>query len=132
MICALRRASARSVVRNSPRGSTPCVRAARTPLRNGRKRMHHLKASGLCVFAVALVTLSGLEGAELRAAEAATPEPPQSLKQGDTFPIQGHRTVLTKLDALPYVETEYSKRFKFDSHDNPRLKQLRGRYRLDE
>jgi hypothetical protein len=40
--------------------------------------------------------------------------------------------VLTSLDTLPYVESEYTRRFRFDSFDNPRLKLLRERYRLDE
>ena len=47
------------------------------------------------------------------------------LKQGDHFALGEARYVVTKVDALPYVENEYSKRFKFDSYDNPKLKELR-------
>ena len=54
------------------------------------------------------------------------------LRQGDTVTLGGRRLVVARLDALPYVESEYTKRFRFDSHDNPKLKALRERYRLDE
>jgi transglutaminase-like putative cysteine protease len=36
-----------------------------------------------------------------------------------------------KLEALPYVESEYTRRFKFDSADNPELEELRQRCQLD-
>ena len=49
-----------------------------------------------------------------KAARSAEP-----LKQGDSFSIAGQRHVLTRLDTLPYVESDYTKRFKFDSADNP-------------
>ena len=61
------------------------------------------------------------------AAEAGTP-----LKQGDPVSLNGRRYVLTKLDAPPYVESEYTRRFTFDAYDNPKLKELRERYQLDE
>jgi hypothetical protein len=54
------------------------------------------------------------------------------LKQGDSVNLGGRRGVLTALDTLPYVESEYTKRFRFDSYDNPKFKALRERYRLDE
>lgn len=50
------------------------------------------------------------------------------LKQGDAVTLGDHRAVVTRLDTLPYVESDYSKRFKFDSFDNPKLKELRERY----
>src|SRR5687767_5874819 len=40
--------------------------------------------------------------------------------------------VVSRFDALPYVEDEFSRRFRFDRHDNPKLKALRSRYALDE
>ena len=40
------------------------------------------------------------------------------------------RTV--KIDAPPYVESEFTRRFTFDSFDNPKLKELREKYNLDE
>ena len=54
------------------------------------------------------------------------------LKQGDTVPLGPARYTVTKLHSLPYVESDYTRRFNFDSHDNPKLKTLRTRYRLDE
>ena len=56
----------------------------------------------------------------------------EPLKQGDAFDIAGRRYVLSRLDTLPYVESDFSKRFKFDSFENPKLKELRERFRLDE
>ena len=35
------------------------------------------------------------------------------------------------LDTLPFVESDYTRRFRFDSHDNPKLRILRERYELD-
>src|SRR5258705_11503402 len=57
---------------------------------------------------------------------------PQVLKQGDRFPIPGGSATLTRLDTLPLVENDYTKRFKFDSFSNPKLKELRERYTLDD
>jgi len=54
------------------------------------------------------------------------------LKQGDAFNLGGRRCVLAKLDTLPYVEDDYTKRFKFDAYDNPKLKTLRDKYYLDD
>lgn len=65
---------------------------------------------------------------------AAAGEPGESLplKQGDAINIDGHRAVLTTLDTLPYVDDQYTRRFKFDSYDNPKLSELRQRYHLDQ
>src|SRR5687768_4681530 len=54
------------------------------------------------------------------------------LAQGDSVIINGHRLIVGTLDTLPYVESDYTMRFTFDAHDNPKLKELRERYRLDE
>jgi hypothetical protein len=54
------------------------------------------------------------------------------LARGDRVRLGDQSAVLTRLDALPYVENDYSKRYKFDSFDNPRLKQLREQFKLDE
>lgn len=37
-----------------------------------------------------------------------------------------------RIDALPLVESDYTRRFKFDAADNPKLKELREKYKLDE
>lgn len=49
-------------------------------------------------------------------------------------PIQlnGRTVTLTRLECLPYVESDYTRRYRFDSASNPKLKELRERYRLDE
>ncbi len=54
------------------------------------------------------------------------------LRQGETITLSAKRWTLIKLDSLPYVESDYTKRFKFDSFDNPKLKALRQQYHLDE
>ncbi len=36
-----------------------------------------------------------------------------------------------KVDVVPYVESEFTRRFRFDSAGNPKLNELRQRYRLD-
>jgi hypothetical protein len=54
------------------------------------------------------------------------------LKQGDSITLEGKRAVLMRFDALPYVQSEYTKRFRFDRFDNPKLKELRERYHLVE
>jgi hypothetical protein len=48
------------------------------------------------------------------------------------FDLAGRKAAFAKLDTLPFVESDYTKRFKFDSFDNPKLKQLREHYKLDE
>ena len=55
-----------------------------------------------------------------------------TLKQGGTFTLNGHRYSLRALDTLPYVDSEYSRRFKFDTYNNPKLKELRENYHLDQ
>src|SRR5262245_14936381 len=46
--------------------------------------------------------------------------------------VGGRKVAVKKLEALPVVENEYSKRYTFDSFENPKLKELREKYRLDE
>src|SRR5436190_16995507 len=55
-----------------------------------------------------------------------------ALKEGVVIDLGDQPATLKKLETLPYVESEYTKRFKFDSFDNPRLKQLREKYYLEE
>jgi hypothetical protein len=56
----------------------------------------------------------------------------QPLQQGASFPVAGGAATLIRLDTLPYVENDYTRRFKFDAYDNPKLKALRERYHLDD
>src|SRR5881397_2035157 len=54
------------------------------------------------------------------------------LRQGDSFEVDGSNATLKRLNTLPYLESEYTMRFKFDSYANPKLKELRKQYKLDE
>src|SRR5436190_10534170 len=66
----------------------------------------------------------------LACAQVTTADKP--LQQGDSVTLAGRTVTVTKLDALPYVESDFTRRFKFDSADNPKLKELRDRYKLDD
>lgn len=55
-----------------------------------------------------------------------------SLSEGATVQLNGRTAKLRKLDTLPYVESDYTRRFKFDSFENPKLRELRERHYLDE
>jgi hypothetical protein len=56
----------------------------------------------------------------------------QEVKEGATLEVDGVSVVIQKLDALPYVESDYTRRFKFDTFENPKLKELREKYKLDD
>lgn len=53
------------------------------------------------------------------------------LAPGAVIQLNDRRATLRRLDTLPIVESEFTRRFKFDSHDNPKLKELRERYQLE-
>ncbi|HEV8290845.1 MAG TPA: transglutaminase domain-containing protein, partial [Tepidisphaeraceae bacterium] len=55
-----------------------------------------------------------------------------ALKPGEKFDIGRKSGVVSKIDTLPLVENEFTQRFKWDSFDNPKLKELKEKYRLDE
>lgn len=55
----------------------------------------------------------------------------EPLRPGATFPLGNQTATLRKLETLPCVESEYTRRFRFDSFDNPKLRQLREQYQLD-
>ncbi len=46
--------------------------------------------------------------------------------------LEGGVATVARLDTLPFVESDYTKRFKFDAATNPKLKELRERYKLNE
>jgi hypothetical protein len=56
----------------------------------------------------------------------------RELVEGASVNVDGRTVTLTRLDTLAYVESDFTRRFKFDSYDNPKLKALRTRYHLDE
>jgi hypothetical protein len=60
-------------------------------------------------------------------AQSVTPE----LTEGTTFELGGTTVLVHEVKALPYVESEYTRRFRFDSADNPKLRVLRQRYQLE-
>jgi len=64
----------------------------------------------------------------LLAAQAAA----QEVRQGSVVDAGGFRVTVKRLDALPVVESEYTKRFRLDTAENPKLKELREKYRLDD
>ena len=54
------------------------------------------------------------------------------LRPGSKIALEGKTATVLSFQALPYVTNDYSKRFRFDTAANPKLKELRERYRLDE
>jgi len=75
-----------------------------------------VSAAMACLFAS--ITVNG--------ASAAAP-----LRIEDRRVVAGGSAIVTRLDTLPFVESDYTRRFKFDSFTNPKLKELRERYQLD-
>src|SRR5688500_3312660 len=55
---------------------------------------------------------------------------PQVLREGDRFSVNGSTARVTRFDRLRFVESDYTKRFRFDRWTNPKLKELRERYEL--
>jgi hypothetical protein len=53
-------------------------------------------------------------------------------KAGFTFQVGDKTFLITKLQTAPFVESEFTKRYRFDSFENPKLKELRERYGLDQ
>jgi len=54
------------------------------------------------------------------------------IKEGARFDFLGHTVTIKKVDILPIVENEYSRRFRFDRFENPKLSRLRSQYHLAE
>ena len=42
------------------------------------------------------------------------------------------KAIVKKFQTLPVIQNEYTLRFTFDSYDNPKLNQLRGKYKLED
>ena len=53
------------------------------------------------------------------------------LKPGERVQLGGHTVELKTLDARPQVDSDYRRRFRFDSSENPKLRELREREGLD-
>jgi hypothetical protein len=54
------------------------------------------------------------------------------LQPNTTILLKGQTGTLVKLDDMPLVESDYTRRFKFDSSTNPKLKELREGCKLDD
>src|SRR5882672_2107035 len=54
------------------------------------------------------------------------------LGEGSSLNIGGRDVKIAKMEMLPLVENEFSRRFHWDSFDNPKLKELRKKYQFDE
>jgi len=80
----------------------------------------------LCGTSATFVSITLLATAVCARADA------KSLQEGASVDLGGRTATLKKLDTLPFIESEYTKRFKFDSYENPKLEELRERYKLDE
>src|ERR1051325_9966203 len=62
----------------------------------------------------------------------AAPALATALKEGAHVQISGRAAVVSRLDGLLIVENEFFRRFRWDSFDNPKLKELREKYHFDE
>jgi len=69
--------------------------------------------------------------APLIAIPVATGQGAAPITAGAEFRIGPRTATVTRLDTLPCVDTEFTRRFRFDAYENPKLKELRERYRLD-
>jgi hypothetical protein len=75
----------------------------------------------------AVLVMAGILAGALRTGASAEP-----LRQDVTINLGEQTVTLRRLDSLPCVESDYTKRFKYDSYENPKLNELRTRYKLDE
>ena len=82
-------------------------------------------SNAICRRDAALGALAGI------ALALSAPGAAVSLRQGTRAELGGRTATVTKLETLPYVESEYTKRFKFDAFENPKIKELRERYYLE-
>ena len=86
--------------------------------------MKHSHASALpigLVFCISYLTVT----ADAHSAD-------EFLKEGGSIKLGDQTATLRTLETLPFVDSDFTKRFKFDSFENPKLKELRERHRLEE
>lgn len=53
-------------------------------------------------------------------------------KAGTSFELGTRKITVRKFETMPVVSNDYTRRFKFDTFDNPKLQELKKRYRLDQ
>jgi hypothetical protein len=96
-----------------------------------RMRRHVFTVTiGLTVWVWAGVA-TGADGPATRPAVSAT-RPANGLQAGQVFDLDGRKVTLQKVDMLPVVENEFTSLFTFDRFENPKIKQLREKYKLDD
>ena len=82
----------------------------------------------MCVL-VAIVWATGLAGCT-----TALPPAPADVavaEAGEVFALDGRRVEVVEVDVVPVVRNDYSRRYVFDTADNPKLAELRRREDLD-
>ena len=95
-------------------------------------------AKVLCLWiSTATSLLYGIDASAAHAATAAgnaaeTSQTAETLQPGASLPLDSGVAVITKLENLPFVDSEYTRRFHFDTYGNPKLGELRARYRLED
>src|ERR1041385_2973255 len=77
-----------------------------------------MKAGGRVIFVLVAIAVLGVGS--------------RAVEVGKEFLVDRKKVVVTKVEALPLVESQYTKRFKFDSAENPKLEELRETYHLDD
>jgi hypothetical protein len=83
-------------------------------------------AIGLALGAAIMVWAAGPTDAPAQVAPGV-----EAHKVGDAFDLGGRRAILEKLDFLPCVENEFSRRYVYDTFENPKLAALRTQCDLD-
>ena len=56
----------------------------------------------------------------------------EQMQEGESFTLGDRKVVVGKLDIVPYVENDFTKRCVFDAATNPKLVKLRMEYKLDD
>jgi len=87
--------------------------------RSSSKRRSFLPA------AACLVPILAIGAPDGRCADGA------QLLPGGSVELEAGTATLERLETLPFIESEYSRRYRYDSWENPKLKELRERYGLD-
>ena len=80
------------------------------------RRIHRRLSAGLILASV--MSCLGAVGAEFKASTS--------------FELGTRKITVRKFETMPVVSDEYTRRFKFDAFDNPKLQELKKRYRLDQ
>jgi hypothetical protein len=75
------------------------------------------------------VTLAALTVSALTGCAAGNPD---AAKVGGTIRLGARTATVQRMDVLPYVESNYTERFVFDTYENPKLTLLRTKHGLAE